>query len=234
MPNQLRDISIDEISLVDAPANALTDPATGRKVPLSTVALYKRDSTADPLKEGKMELTLKQIRKSDNLTFSRESIATAIRNKAAKIAAKKGISIEKAEARVWRKHPEAHRAYENAATPVAKAAERRAAMVTEAEGELDSRARKRMKRTGESYAKACQHELEQDPSLYEKYEKESVNGATFAVPEPPEYSGSNFVNGNGDDDDDAVDDNSMYARRGQSTSNNDMTDQERKRGKMRR
>lgn len=43
MPNLLSSLSIDEISLVDAPANAETDPVTGRKIARARVALFKRD-----------------------------------------------------------------------------------------------------------------------------------------------------------------------------------------------
>jgi len=42
----LTGLSVNEISLCDAPANALTDPTTGRKTPLSVIALYKKDSDA--------------------------------------------------------------------------------------------------------------------------------------------------------------------------------------------
>lgn len=43
MPNQLSHIHLDEVSLVDHPANAEIDPVTGQKIPRAVVALWKRD-----------------------------------------------------------------------------------------------------------------------------------------------------------------------------------------------
>ena len=43
MAQELSLLDIDEVSLVDAPANSSVDPATGRKVPRARVALWKRD-----------------------------------------------------------------------------------------------------------------------------------------------------------------------------------------------
>lgn len=54
----LQDLEVAEISLCDQPSNALTDPRTGWKIPLSRVALYKRDSDADTA-----EARLRQLRK---------------------------------------------------------------------------------------------------------------------------------------------------------------------------
>lgn len=44
MPQNLRQLTIDEVSLVDRPANSSIDPATGRKVPRARIAIFKRDS----------------------------------------------------------------------------------------------------------------------------------------------------------------------------------------------
>ncbi len=44
MPQILSSLSLSEISLVDKPANAETDPVTGLKIPRATVALWKRDA----------------------------------------------------------------------------------------------------------------------------------------------------------------------------------------------
>jgi hypothetical protein len=44
MPNILRDLTVDEVSLVDNPANSEIDPLTGRKIPRATVAVWKRDA----------------------------------------------------------------------------------------------------------------------------------------------------------------------------------------------
>jgi hypothetical protein len=166
MPTEIRNLRINEVSLVDNPANAEVDPRTGQKIPRATVAIWKRDdsdSTGDkPIrKENNMELPkLKEILKSDNP--ARAQICGAVRRKAAKVAKKKGISIEKAESLVWRKNPEAMVAYDAAPAPVFKRAPR-FALVTKAETTLDARTRKRMKRTGESYPAALRAELEADP-----------------------------------------------------------------------
>jgi len=47
MPNELTGLRIREVSLVDRPANAETDPATGAKIPRATVALLKVDAGDD-------------------------------------------------------------------------------------------------------------------------------------------------------------------------------------------
>src|ERR1043165_5917188 len=53
MPQILSDLSISEVSLVDRPANAETDPLTGKKIPRAVVALWKRDGgTPTPTQKG--------------------------------------------------------------------------------------------------------------------------------------------------------------------------------------
>jgi hypothetical protein len=47
MAQLLSDLSINEVSLVDRPANSEIDPITGQKVARARVALYKRDSETD-------------------------------------------------------------------------------------------------------------------------------------------------------------------------------------------
>lgn len=47
MPNELQQLSVSEVSLVDAPANSSTDPKTGRRNPHARVALWKRDTSSD-------------------------------------------------------------------------------------------------------------------------------------------------------------------------------------------
>jgi hypothetical protein len=44
MPNNLRSLELEEISLCDFPSNSEIDPRTGRKIARATVALKKRDS----------------------------------------------------------------------------------------------------------------------------------------------------------------------------------------------
>lgn len=47
MPNELQQLSVREVSLVDAPACSSTDPKTGRRNPHARVALWKRDTGSD-------------------------------------------------------------------------------------------------------------------------------------------------------------------------------------------
>ncbi len=46
MAQQLRDLTIEEISVVDRPANTSIDPKTGKKTRHAVIALWKRDSSA--------------------------------------------------------------------------------------------------------------------------------------------------------------------------------------------
>ena len=50
MPNNLTDLDVNEISLVDRPANSDTDPRSGLKTPRAIVALFKRDAVAKGVK----------------------------------------------------------------------------------------------------------------------------------------------------------------------------------------
>jgi hypothetical protein len=186
MPHHLTSLQINEISVVDAPANSEVDPVTGRKIARARVALFKRDSdTSDKPRNGeKKKMGFQQILKS---ATTRDQIVAAVERKATKIAKRDRVSLDAARVKAWTEHPEAFAAYEAAPLDVVKR-ERKTFEETKAEAELDMRARKRMKRTGSSYAKAVSEELEADPSLYVKYEREMAAGARFVVPEPPEYS----------------------------------------------
>jgi len=172
---------VNEISLVDSPACASEDEY-GRKTPRAVVALYKRDhsDTNNDARKGR-KMGFKQILKSAK---TRAEIVAAVEQKAVKIAKREGISGDAALVKAWGEHPEAREAYEAAPKPVAKKAEPRMFRATPAEAELDKRARKRMRATGKSYAKAASEELEADPSLYDRYQKELAAGATYECPEP--------------------------------------------------
>lgn len=43
MAQELKELSLHEVSLVDSPANSSVDPITGRKIPRAVIALWKRD-----------------------------------------------------------------------------------------------------------------------------------------------------------------------------------------------
>jgi len=195
--NLLTDLSISEISLVDNPANA--EIVNGRKIPRARVALLKRDDSNDDepryLNRAELEAYMDSVEKSRRekkvsnfeqilkSATTREQVVAAVEAKAAKIAKRDGITIEKAEAEVWEKNPEAVEAYEQAAKTAPKQ-EPRMTRVTEAEAELDKRARKLVKRNpGMTYAKAVDNCLQEDPALYTRYEKELAAGVTYLVPD---------------------------------------------------
>jgi hypothetical protein len=129
--------------------------------------------------------TLKKILKGEVAT-SRRGLEEAVLAKAEKIAKRNGISRDEAERQVWAEDGVTE-AYEQLPVGRPQARERPIVKATAAEGVLDERARKRMKRTGCTYAKACSDEVMADPSLYQRYEKEIAAGMTYDVPQPPEY-----------------------------------------------
>ena len=184
MPHVLSSLEVSEISLVDNPASAgpEIDPLTGRPVARAVVALWKRDSTdtSEQIRKGK-KMKFEQVLKSAK---TRDEIVAAVEEKARRIAKRDGIGDDASLVRAWQEHPEAQAAYEAAPLPVAKKAERRMIKTTVAEAELDKRARKRMRKTGQSYPQAVSSELNEDPGLYDKYQKELAAGATITVPEP--------------------------------------------------
>lgn len=47
MPQKLTGLQINEVSLVDRPANSEEDPVTGAKIPRARIALFKRDDSSD-------------------------------------------------------------------------------------------------------------------------------------------------------------------------------------------
>jgi transposase len=76
MPHVLTDLDLDEISVVDSPSNAETDPLTGKKIDRARIALWKRDSTPPPITKEKKMSKLKTILKSADA--SRDQIATSL------------------------------------------------------------------------------------------------------------------------------------------------------------
>lgn len=200
MANELKELTIDEVSVVDHPSCAEADPRTGRKIPRSVIALRKRDDSRDGYLtpnqlrkymdrlESELQLTkgekrMSKFQKVLKSATTRDQIVAAVEQKAQKIAKRDNIGEDLAMAKAWAEHPEAHEAYE--AAPKGELPKRQPKMfqATVAETELDRRARQRVRKTGVSYPKACSYELQEDPSLYERYEKELAAGATFLVPE---------------------------------------------------
>ena len=117
---------------------------------------------------------------------TRDQVCHAVERAAEAIQKRDGISLERARIRAW--SDEAMEKYERLPLPALLKRERQMGNFTRAEALLEERARKRMRKTGCSYAKAIGAELEDDPSLYEDYEKEKATGDTFMAPQPVEYS----------------------------------------------
>jgi hypothetical protein len=210
MPQRLASLKIDEVSLVDAPANSEVDPYTGKKVRRATVAIIKRDTrtglqrlgdrvnalgdgitklkfTQDihtKSKKGKKKMSLKKV--LINKSATRQDLNAAVSRQAEKIAKRQGIRQEVAEGRIW------NTLYTKVGQDESEAArahpEPKTFLATPAEAELDKRARKLMKRNPAlSYAGAATKALEQDPSLYTRYNDELNSGQTYPVPQQPEY-----------------------------------------------
>jgi hypothetical protein len=110
-------LQLDELSLVDRPANASIDPRTGKKINRSVVVLYKRDNSNDGDEDNDDEKDgsgAQDVRtnggKMDKENFikvmksasTREAIVENVTKRATEIAKKKGISLAAAEARVWK------------------------------------------------------------------------------------------------------------------------------------
>jgi hypothetical protein len=182
MPNELRSLQIDEISLVDVCANASTDPKTGKKTPHARVAFFKRDS--DPrTNQQKEQYMFEKILKSETVT--RDQIVAAVQKRAAEIAREHDCSVAIAEKIIWEEHPELVQKYE--ATPKAINSRRPApqlAQITMAEVELDKRARRIMKADNIGYPAAASKALCADPSLYKQYLDELAAGQTVIAPDP--------------------------------------------------
>jgi hypothetical protein len=189
MPNELHSLVVDEISLVDHPCCAEIDPRTGRKIKRATIALKKRDSDDEsPVKQStnKEYTRMQDFEAVIKSARTRDELCAAVRVEAEARVAKKGgsESLSEAEARVWRKHPEAVAKYEALPLPVFKR-ERPMIRITKAEALLDQKARQVMRRNPTtSYPQACSEVLLKEPGLYSQYCNEMAAGQLFDVPDP--------------------------------------------------
>jgi hypothetical protein len=247
VPTALKDLTIEEISLVDFPACSTTDPKTGKKIRRAVVSLFKRDYDADPQSTGRLlalqercqaitagiealqkdqadtaELSARILKyavesnrehhheefpKEIRMSFSevlksaknRDEIIAAVETQALKIAKRDGISVNKALAEVWT--DEAYEAYEVAPKGEPQRPIKKMFKATKAEGELDTRARTILKASGMSYPQACSQALEEDPSLYTKYQSEVAAGSTYSVPDP-QYGAIKYSKQDDDEDGD--------------------------------
>ena len=77
MAQELSLLDIDEVSLVDHPANSSVDPATGRKVPRARVALWKRDEGGNTNLKGEdnelLSAVFNKVIKADGKTYGGKS-----------------------------------------------------------------------------------------------------------------------------------------------------------------
>ena len=109
MPTHLlSNLSIDEVSCVDFCANASTDPKTKRKTPHATIALWKRDSSADidkhdpnPVQDPAGRFGLKDPAAAtvdaDEKTKAAQAVGTADNHKQAAIAHEHAMNLHLAE-----------------------------------------------------------------------------------------------------------------------------------------
>lgn len=61
MAQLLTDLKIDECSLVDNPSCASTDPKTGKRIPRSVVAIWKRDDSGDYLNPAQVKKHMDEL-----------------------------------------------------------------------------------------------------------------------------------------------------------------------------
>ena len=171
----LTDLTVEEVSVVDRGSNR------GARV-----AFFKRDADAPTTntvrKEKPMKKKFKKILKS---ALTRDQIAAAVEAKAIKVGKRLGMSEDESRAAIWQNHNEAYAAYENAPLPtVTRKAALPLVQITQAEIELDTRARKIMKSDGLQYPQACSKILTQNPGLYKSYCDELARGETLTAPDP--------------------------------------------------
>jgi hypothetical protein len=188
MPSSLHDLIVEEVSLVDRPSCATTDPRTGKKIPRAVVAFHKRDgdvpTTSSRKRKEKSKMSkFKQITKVDS-GASRDEIWAAVARKCIKIAKRRGLD-DVPTALLEEVLGQAYAAFEAAPLPtVARKQALPLAQVTKAEIELDGRARRIMKSDNVGYPQACSRALTAAPSLYQKYCLELAAGETRTAPDP--------------------------------------------------
>ena len=107
--HQISSLDINEVSLVDSPANAgpEIDPRTGRPIKRAVVALFKGDSDTNEFRKGK-KMKFAEILKSAR---TRDEIVAAVEGQAQVIAKREGISRDAGLVLAWGLHPEACEAY---------------------------------------------------------------------------------------------------------------------------
>lgn len=177
MPHNLTALRIDEVSLVDAPACSEYDPVTGKKIRRSVVALYKRDADVPTItnkpnytEKRDMDRELEAIVKSE--TAGRAAIASAVRKRAVTSAAETGTNVDAAEAAVWAAWPQLIEKYEAAPVVLEKAAQTTKVRRTPAELAIESKARARARKTGETFEVAYRAVLEANPELYAEHQRD--------------------------------------------------------------
>ena len=187
----------------DDPGEQFVSPGEPTSNQLSSASIpgwlpVKKSKRKGKTKMKKKEM-FQQVLKTASGTNRRDKIVTAVQLEARRIAKKTGVSVQKAEADVWKANEQAQAAYESAKLPDLQP-ERKTIKLTNAEVELHRRARKLMKQSiGMSYAQACSKSLEEDPSLYDQYTKETASGKFIDVPDS--FQGNEVVVKSDDSDD---------------------------------
>jgi hypothetical protein len=87
MPQILSQLSLNEISLVDNPANSSVDPLTGNKIPHARIALFKRDGAPNPT-TGVPIMTLEQI---ENKQIEQDALLAKMATDTAATATENGV-----------------------------------------------------------------------------------------------------------------------------------------------
>jgi len=152
-------------------------------------------------KQMKKREIFQSVLKSATSSNRRAKIVEAVQMEARRIANKRGISVQKAEAEVWRANDAAVKAYDAAPVPNKLEQQTQTVKLTPSEVELHRRARKLMKSTvGLSYAQACSKALEDSPELYRQYTVEAASGKFLDVPETF-HSANDVVKSDSDDED---------------------------------
>lgn len=219
-------LSINEVSLVDRPSCAETDEETGQKIPRATIALWKRDGTADVTYDRHLRMLSARVRATDSMlsalqqqfaeraaegvrkfevfqtvspsptrrrtsmsalesvlksdSATRSDLELAVQREAAEISKKEGVSIQKAESQIWDR-VEVFRAYDAAPYPIVQKGKKPPTKTTDAEQELDKRAKQLQRESGLSYEKCYEKACTERPELVRKAEADTLRGLDYVL-----------------------------------------------------
>src|SRR5579862_666273 len=171
--HKLQSLTVNEVSLVDVPANRSCNADKSKCTSHAVVALWKRDTTpsqrpiakphtinrSKPQENIRMSAspTLEQILKHERgIVVSRAAIEAAVKTKAVNISKRLGVSLTAAENRIWsQNNSEAQVAYEALPIPrVNPNPERTVVSVTKAEISINRAALRYAEEQGITFHKA--------------------------------------------------------------------------------